>query len=378
MTKYKSQGDKTRQSSKKTIRFGLIGTGMMAQEHIRNLKLIPNVEITSIMDPVDTSLDWAKQSLGDQSQKVTVHHNLDTMIDQASSDLDAVIIASPNHTHHDILLPLLKTDLHILCEKPLCTTILDAKDIVERVKNRKAVFWVGMEYRYMLPVAEFIDDIRKKKIGRLTRLSIIEHRFPFLKKVGDWNRFNRNSGGTMVEKCCHFFDLMRYITQSEPVRVFCSGGVDVNHLDERYNGEIPDIIDNSYSVVDFDNGIRVMLDLCMFAEGSEEQEELIAIGDKAKLSVTIPSGVKTLSHRVPVDAPKRIERQHVSVDADVLAAGSHHGATYYQLDSFIKAIRKEGTTEVTAEDGLKAIAMGVAAEISAREKRVVTIKEVFA
>ena len=53
------------------------------------------------------------------------------------------------------------------------------------------------------------------------------HRFPFLEKVGDWNRFSKNSGGTLVEKCCHFFDLMRLLTQSEPVQVYASGGIAV-------------------------------------------------------------------------------------------------------------------------------------------------------
>jgi predicted dehydrogenase len=47
-------------------------------------------------------------------------------------------------------------------------------------------------------------------------LTIREHRFPFLSKVGDWNRFNRNTGGTFVEKCCHFFDLMRLILKLGP------------------------------------------------------------------------------------------------------------------------------------------------------------------
>ena len=46
-----------------------------------------------------------------------------------------------------------------------------------------------------------------------------------------------HTGGTMVEKCCHFFDLMRLIIGAEPVRVFCSGAMDVNHLGERYGGE---------------------------------------------------------------------------------------------------------------------------------------------
>ncbi|PNB53342.1 oxidoreductase, partial [Pseudomonas sp. GW531-E2] len=91
----------------------------------------------------------------------------------------------------------------------------------------------------------------------------------------------------MVEKCCHFFDLMRLITGSEAVRVYCSGAMDVNHLAERYGGEPPDIIDNSYTTVDFANGVRALLDLSMFADGAENQEEITAVGDKARLDVLI-------------------------------------------------------------------------------------------
>lgn len=56
--------------------------------------------------------------------------------------------------------------------------------------------------------------------------------------MDNWNRFNRNSGGTLVEKCCHFFDLMNLILRAKPLRVLASGAQDVNHLDERYNGEV--------------------------------------------------------------------------------------------------------------------------------------------
>jgi predicted dehydrogenase len=58
-----------------------------------------------------------------------------------------------------------------------------------------------------------------------------------------------------------------------------------------------------------------------------------------------------------------------------LKAGSHHGSTYYEHQKFIAAVRGEGPVEVTAEDGLRAVAIGMAAEISAREKRVVKMQE---
>jgi predicted dehydrogenase len=56
--------------------------------------------------------------------------------------------------------------------------------------------------------------------------------------VDNWNRFNKNTGGTLVEKCCHFFDLMTLIANSNPVRVMASGAQTVNHLDERYDGKV--------------------------------------------------------------------------------------------------------------------------------------------
>jgi predicted dehydrogenase len=290
----------------------------------------------------------------------------------ADGGVDAVIVASPNHTHRAVLEPLFATPLHILCEKPLCTTIEDARWAVEQAAGRpEGVFWTGMEYRFMPPATRFIEELHAGRVGRLVSLSIREHRFPFLIKVGDWNRFSRNTGGTMVEKCCHFFDLMRVITRSEPVRVFCSGAMDVNHLDERYDGARPDIIDNSFTVVDFANGQRAMLDLNMFAEGSKNQEELVAVGDAAKLEAFIPEGDLVFSPRVPYGQPKPIERTHVDVDARALAAGSHHGATYYQLQAFLAAATAGGPVHVTADDGLRAVAMGVAAETSAREHRAV-------
>jgi predicted dehydrogenase len=119
-------------------------------------------------------------------------------------------------------------------------------------------------------------------------ISIREHRYPFLKKVGDWNRFNANTGGTLVEKCCHFFDLMRLLAKSGAVRVYASGAMDVNFRDERYDGRTPDIIDNAFVIVDFANGMRAMLDLCMFAEGSYWQEQISVVGDVARVDALIP------------------------------------------------------------------------------------------
>ena len=355
------------------VRYGLIGTGMMGVEHLANLAITPGAVVTALADPAAGSLGWAKNALGERADGVAVFDDAASLA--ASGLVDAVIVASPNRTHREVLAPLFVAELHILCDKPLATTIADARWIVDRAAGSPGVFWTAMEYRYMPPAAAFIDAVHGGDVGTLRMLSIREHRFPFLPKVGDWNRFSRNTGGTMVEKCCHFWDLMRLIVRSEAVRVYCSGAMDVNHLDERYGGETPDILDNSYTTVDFANGVRAMLDLSMFAEGAENQEEIAAVGDRARLEVFIPSGQLVKSPRTGFRQPKAVERRVVETDPTALRAGSHHGSTFYEHQKFIAAVRGEGPVEVTARDGLLAVAIGTAAEISAREHRVVDMAE---
>jgi myo-inositol 2-dehydrogenase / D-chiro-inositol 1-dehydrogenase len=168
---------------------------------------------------------------------------------------------------------------------------------------------------------------------------------------------------------------MRLITQSEAVRVYCSGAMDVNHLDERYDGRTPDIIDNSYTTVDFANGTRAMLDLSMFADGAEQQEEIAAVGSAARLECLIPAGDLVFSPRTGFMQPKAPERTHIPVDETALKSGSHHGSTFYEHQKFYSAVVDKTPVEVTAHDGMMAVAIGAAAEISAREHRVVTMAE---
>ena len=99
------------------------------------------------------------------------------------------------------------------------------------------------------------------------------------------------------------------------------------------------------------------------------------LADKARLDVLIPEGALVFSPRVGFRNPKQVERRTVDVDPTALNAGSHHGSTFYQHQRFIAAVRGEGAVEVTANDGLMAVAIGTAAEISAREKRVVEMAE---
>jgi myo-inositol 2-dehydrogenase / D-chiro-inositol 1-dehydrogenase len=365
------------------LRYGIIGAGMMAREHVRNLALIPGSAVTALADPDQGSrASCAAEIAAKLGQDTKVFDDHNALI--ASGLVDAVIIASPNDTHKAILDDVFaaRTKVAVLCEKPIVTQASDIAPLAAAAAHHGRPVWTAMEYRYMPPVAELIAEIRRGAIGSLRMLSIREHRFPFLPKVGDWNRFNERTGGTLVEKCCHFFDLMRLITTSEAVRVYASGAADVNHRNERYGGRTPDIVDNAFVIVDFANGVRAHLDLCMFAEGAYFQEEITATGDTARLAAYVP-GVTRFWQTGDVEREAEIEyaprkpqgpvRRKVHVDEAVLKAGDHHGSTYYQHVGFRNAVLDGAPVVVTVEDGLKAVAIGLAGERSLQEKRVVTL-----
>ena len=108
----------------------------------------------------------------------------------------------------------------MLVEKPACTHLEAVASLRVLAQQSAQPIWTAMEYRYMPPIAELVRQVHAQTAtGEAVMLSIREHRYPFLEKVGDWNRFNKNTGGTLVEKCCHFFDLMRLIMKADPIRL---------------------------------------------------------------------------------------------------------------------------------------------------------------
>jgi len=351
------------------INYGLIGCGMMGREHILNINLLPQGRVSVVYDPVTELAEEA----GTMAQNAHVAASLEDLL--AFPELDAVVIVSPNYLHVPQLKQIVATrPLPILCEKPLYTDPADAAAIDALFADYPHPFWVAMEYRYMPPVAALIAQA-EQATGGIKMLTIREHRFPFLPKIGDWNRFNAKTGGTLVEKCCHFFDLMRLILDDEPVRVMASAGQSLNHIDERYDGVAPDIWDNGYVILDFAKGTRAMLELCMFAEGSKWQEEISAVGPKGKIEALVPGPGRfwpKLLGDPPVPqmiisprAPKGPYVSEIPVDPKLLAAGDHNGSTFYQHQRFNAVLRGEGEVEVTLQDGKRAIEMGLAAQKSA-------------
>jgi myo-inositol 2-dehydrogenase / D-chiro-inositol 1-dehydrogenase len=368
-------------NSSNTVRYGIIGCGMMGQEHLCNIALLTGASVTHIFEP-DDAMAAAALALAPGARRAASHIEVVT-----SPDVDCLLIASPNFRHAEQLRDIASLrPLPVLLEKPACTDLNDVRALAALGRHYQAPIWVAMEYRYMPPVSRLAQEVHSAAtIGPATMLSIREHRFPFLAKVGDWNRFNRYTGGTLVEKCCHFFDLMRHMTGSDPIRVYASASVAHNHLTESYSEGTPDILDNAYVVVDFASGQRALLELCMFAEGARYQEEISVVGPLGKVECFVPGPGRfwpahlgespipkvVISPRQP-KGPRELD---VPVDPVALAAGDHNGSTFYQHQRFNAVVRGEGQVEVTLKDGLVAVVMGLAAQQSAATGQAISLTE---
>ena len=121
------------------LRYGVIGTGMMGIEHINNLLHLPGATVTAVADPHAESLDWAQLAVGLDTPlaKFSNHHEL-----LASGLCDAVVIATPNFTHHEVLLDVLRSSLHV---HGAAAPLLQRRRTLQLVAHHVAADVVGME-----------------------------------------------------------------------------------------------------------------------------------------------------------------------------------------------------------------------------------------
>ena len=93
----------------RNINYGIIGTGAMGREHIRNIELIDNAQVVAICDSHKNSINSSLEILNNEVEVFESHKEL-----MDANIVDAYIIATPNFTHIDVLKDLIKTNAHLL------------------------------------------------------------------------------------------------------------------------------------------------------------------------------------------------------------------------------------------------------------------------
>ena len=160
------------------LNYGIIGTGMMGCEHIRNLKKIPNVDVVAIADHNKRSREWAKQTCGETFDPV-LYTSYEELL--SKDNIDVVVVASPNHTHIDVMRRT-DTDCDMKVEKRIEDLWTDEGSRELSIPwTGKTVFWL---LRHAAPKGyEYV-------LGRKTRIQKNSGRTPmYLTEV--WRKMDK-------------------------------------------------------------------------------------------------------------------------------------------------------------------------------------------
>lgn len=186
---------------------------MHAYSYAACLKSIPGAELTAVWDDTPKRGKDAAAQFG-----VKFIKDVDAFL---NSGLDSVIITSENVKHRAMVELAAKAGKWILCEKPLATTIEDAKAIVNICRKYKVGLGTAFPCRYAEPIIAVQKQIAAGDLGELYAASCTNHgQFP-----GGWFADESLSGGgATMDHTVHVVDLLRWITGKEFVSVYCENG----------------------------------------------------------------------------------------------------------------------------------------------------------
>jgi UDP-N-acetylglucosamine 3-dehydrogenase len=189
----------SREVPAESLRFGIIGVGVMGSNHARVLSELPGVELVAIADP-DRSVA-ADIAAAARCEAVADHNALIAL------GLDAVIVAAPTHLHHSIALDCIEAGVDLLVEKPIAPTVEEGRQIVAAARRRGVKLMVGHVERFNPTVQAIKGAIAGENI-----LSIA------ITRVGPFPPRMSNVG-VVIDLAVHDIDLIRWFTESEIVEV---------------------------------------------------------------------------------------------------------------------------------------------------------------
>jgi predicted dehydrogenase len=226
----------------KKINVGIVGLGLAGyQLHAKAYTQIDEARIHSLCTRNEEKLQRIAQELDVQN----TYTNYDEFL--ADDQLDAVSICVTDPLHFDFARKAVEQGKHVMCEKPLGTSLQEVRDLVHLAKGKKIKFAVGQVYRF---VPQFMTIKKMLQSGRLGRLFHVDCDYQQdmreLYKNTPWRRTDK-SWNSWVAGGVHVVDLIRFI----------GGDIDEIMMYANKGEEDPDcgpIDDNHLSIMKLKNG----------------------------------------------------------------------------------------------------------------------------
>lgn len=334
------------------LNLGIIGAGRIGRVHAEGIaKGVRNAQVLAIADPMMNAdaENWAR-ALG---IGLVGSEYRDILNNKA---IDAVLVCSPTDTHAIISLEAMDCGKHVFCEKPVDTDPVRIAEVIEKVRSTGLKFQVGFNRRFDHNFRALRQAIDEGRVGEIHMVKVTS-RDPGAPSP----EYVRRSGGMFLDMTIHDFDMVRFLSGSEVEEIHVSAAVLVD----------PEIglagdVDTAILSMKLSNGALAVIDNSRRAAyGYDQRAEVFgAKGSVHTGNDTSSTLVFSGSEGIISEKPLYffLERYMQSFSRE--------------LSEFVEAVEKNTAVPVTAEDGLKAVLIAMAARKSWLEGRSVSISEV--
>ncbi|MBP1948426.1 Gfo/Idh/MocA family protein [Virgibacillus litoralis] len=314
---------------------------MHAHSYVDGLMKLPNVELVGIFD--DDS-DRGKEVA--EKYRTKYFNNQESFL---AMDMDAVIICSENFRHKEMVINAAKANKHILCEKPIATTVEDAQEMINVCDKNDVVLQTAFPVRFSSPMRQLKNMINDGDLGDIVAFRTTNRG----QNPGGWFIDKEQSGGgAVLDHTVHMVDIMRWYLGKEIT--------EVHAIVDSYFHDIA-IDDAGLLTLEFENGVVASHD----ASWSRFKE--YPIWGDATIEVV---GTK---QTVKADAFKEHVRMFTSGSKSLSHVFYGNDMDLGLIRDFVNCVEEGRKPSITGRDGLKALEVALAAYKSSEKKSAVNL-----
>lgn len=332
------------------VKIGIIGAGRIGKVHAKAASNLNGAKIIWLADPIAPDLEETAKSMGIEK---TSKNYKDILNDK---EVDAIFICTPTDTHYTISMEALNFGKHVFCEKPVDLELGRVKDVKDLVAKTGKKYMVGFNRRFDHNFMAIKENIDKGLIGKLELIQITS-RDPEPPPIS----YVKVSGGLFCDMMIHDFDMVRYLSSSNPKSVTATGDALVNPKIKTEGNDI----DTAIVSIELENGALAVITNSRRASYGYDQRaevhgELGALSCSNDTSNTLVISSKDgIIHEKPLYF--FLER--------------YLNAYKMEIEIFVDSIINNKETPVTIEEAYQSLLLAKAAQKSLIENRKVYINE---
>ncbi|WP_129708754.1 Gfo/Idh/MocA family protein [Priestia megaterium] len=338
------------------VKIGVIGCGSIAQHrHLPEYKMNEQVELVAVCDINTERANSVAQQYG-----VKAYTNYEELL--ASGTVEAVSVCTPNYLHAPISVAALNSGVHVLCEKPMATSEEEAKAMIEAAKTNGKKLMIGHNQRFVASHQKARELIEKGEIGKIYSFrTAFGHGGPEGWSVDGKNSwfFKKDEAfiGAMGDLGVHKTDMLRYILSEEIV--------EVGAFVESNAKEFANVDDNAVCVLKTESGIIGTL-AASWAYNGKEDNSTIVYGEKGILRLEDDPTYSLVAQYATGEV--------VNYELGKIQSNDEGGqSNSHVIEQFVDAVAEDKESPVSGEEGLKSLAVILAALKSSQTKQITRV-----